>query len=279
MSQPHHNQASGTMPRGATPQVTVAICTYNRHDLVMELLNSLSAQTLAPELYTVLVVDNSDSEDRRRACAAAVSRFSGVELLYSSPPGLSRARNVALASCRTKYIAYIDDDARPDDRWLQAIVEGFQKSKATVLGGPIAPLWPCPRPDWLPERYVACLTILDYGPDDRWMSDFEFAYGTNMAFDVAALRKIGGFDPGLGRIGARTLISEEELQTQVALRARGHLRFYAARAKVSHMVHQNRVSRNYFRARMAWQAVSSLMHESPFVSAEQSYEELSQAAS
>ncbi len=257
--------------------ITVAICTYRRYDLLAQLLAELPHQTLPRDRFRVLVVDNTDSEEQRQAFAQQVAGTAGLDVVVSTPPGLSRARNTALAACRTPFIVYIDDDATPSPHWLESIVEAFGSSRASVVAGPIDPRWPVAPPSWLPDKYLACLTVLDYGSADHPMSDYEFAYGTNMAFVAEALREVGGFDTGLGRIGARTLLSDEEIQVQLALRKRGHESFYAARARVTHLVHKGRVTRNYFRARMAWQAVSTLLHESPLWNAEQSRAELLRA--
>ncbi len=235
-------------------------------------------QTIPQADYQVLVVDNNDDASEREQFANEVQGWPGLEVIVSSPPGLSRARNVAMERCKTEYIVFIDDDAFPEPGWLDALLNGFRKSSASVLAGPIVPVWPKPRPDWLPEKYVACLTILDHGHEDRFLSEYEFAYGTNMAFKTSALREVGGFNAALGRTGSKTLISDEEIEVQIALRARGHKAFYASGATVSHRVHENRLNRNYFRARMAWQAVSTLMHDSPLWHPAHSSQELAHAS-
>src|SRR5208282_516376 len=165
--------------------------------------------------------------------------------------------------CETDYIAYIDDDAVPYPEWLAAIIEAFETTDAAVVAGPILPVWPGPIPEWLPTKYAGCLTILNHGPADRPLREGEFAFGANMAFAVEALRAIGGFNLGIGRTGARNLLSEEEIEIQLVLRDRGYTSFYAASAKVSHVVHRDRVSRSYFRARMSWQGVSALLRNPP----------------
>lgn len=261
-----------------TAQITVAICTYNRYPLLRKLVSILSEQTLPRRMFKILAVDNSNDEAGRNAFAKEAKEQTGLEVVYSSPPGLSRARNVALEKCETEYIAYIDDDALPSPEWLAAIISAFKQSGASVVAGPIEPIWPSPPPDWLPDKYLGCLAILDYGPSDRNLSEYEFAYGTNMAFRASALREVGGFNVGLGRIGSRTLISDEEIETQIAMRKRGHKIFYAAAARVYHRVHENRLSRNYFRARMAWQGVSTLMHDSPLWCFQRSRQEVIRAS-
>jgi glycosyltransferase involved in cell wall biosynthesis len=186
---------------------------------------------------------------------------------------------VALEFCVTRYIAYLDDDASPKPEWLSALLRAFTAHDPSVVAGPIYPVWPRTEPDWLPHKYVGCLTILDHGPNDRWLAGHEFAYGANMAFKTDVLRDIGGFNVGLGRRGGQNLLSEEELEAQLALRQGGHQTFYAAAAGVFHTVHANRLTRNYFRARMAWQAVSALLREPPLKHFDWSQQEIRTAAS
>lgn len=209
----------------------------------------------------MVVVDNSDDLS---ACEG-IANFdlaSNVTLVESHPPGLSRARNRAVELCETRYIAFLDDDAIPSPPWLNTIVEAFRNQpEAVVVAGPIVPIWPAARPEWLPLRYESCLTILDYGPNDHWLGNNEYAWGANISFDLKPLREAGGFNNGLGRVGARILLSGEELQIQNALRARGHRFWYASRAEVAHQVSENRLRRNWFRSRMAWQSVSEHMEE------------------
>src|SRR5262245_33957262 len=161
--------------------ITVAICTYNRCEHVRKLLPPLlTGQMLAPNLYKVMVVDNSDDRRASQAFSREFSGHSNLSIIETSPPGLSRARNVALETCATRYIAYIDDDATPRPEWLSAILRAFTTHDPAVLAGPIYPSWLRSQPDWLPPKYVGCLTILDHGPNDRWLSGNEFAYGANM---------------------------------------------------------------------------------------------------
>jgi GT2 family glycosyltransferase len=259
--------------------ITVAICTYNRHAYLRKLLLLLlSEQTLSPDLYEVIIVDNSDDSLAREAFSRHFPEHSNLSIIESSPPGLSRARNVALEACSTRYIAYLDDDASPKPEWLSAILRAFTTHDPAVVAGPIDPIWPHAQPEWLPHKYVACLTILDFGQNDRWLSGQEFAFGANMAFKADVLREVGGFNVGLGRTGAHSLLSEEEFEAQLALRRRGHRTFYAAAAGVVHTVHPNRLSRNYFRARMAWQAISERLRDPPVQHSDWSQRELATAA-
>jgi GT2 family glycosyltransferase len=258
--------------------ITVAICTYNRHEHLKRLLPLLAEQTLSGDLYKIIIVDNSDDSRASQAFSRQFSEQPNLSILESSPPGLSRARNVALEACATRYIAYLDDDASPKPEWLSATVRAFATHDPAIVAGPIYPVWTRPAPDWLPPKYVGCLTILDHGPNDRWLSGNEFAYGANMSFKADMLREVGGFNVALDRRGGHILLSEGDIEPQLKAYQLGHKTFYAASAGVDHLVPPDRLTRNYFRARMAWQAVSALMRDPPLRHFDWSQHEIRTAA-
>lgn len=259
--------------------ITVAVCSYNRQEFLRKLVPALLTQRgLSAGDYKIIIVENGDDPDAHKALAAEFQRSSNLSLVRSSPPGLARARNAALAACTTTYIVYIDDDAIPKKDWLDAILNAFKVHDPSIVAGPIYPNWQGSQPDWLPQKYMGCLTVLDYGLEDHWLTGDEFAFGANMAFKTEALREVGGFNVGLGRSGGSALLSEEESEVQSMLRKRGHRIFYAAAAGVMHEIHANRLTRNFFRARMAWQAVSELLHNPPKKHFERSQQEIAIAA-
>lgn len=258
--------------------ITVAVCSYNRVNFLQELLPAFSLQSLPAKSYRILVVDNSEDSNIYKELIEEFKSLPNLSVVRSAPPGLSRARNMALELCSTPYIVYLDDDALPERGWLEAIVSAFETHAASIVAGPIFPEWPGPKPEWLPQKYVGCLTILDHGSKDRWLSDQECAYGANMAFRTDALRQLGGFNVGLGRQGNSGLLSEEELEVQLKLKKLGHRAYYAARAAVRHKVHPGRLTRNFFRARMAWQAVSALLRDPPLRHFSWSQQEIAAAA-
>lgn len=261
------------------PKITVAICSHNRYELLSTLLPVFSEQkNISISDFEILIIDNSDSLVGKDNFYSLVECIPNAKVISSQPPGLSRARNEAIKHCQTPYIVYIDDDAIPGDFWLSSLLYSFQNDAADVIAGPISPLWSIPRPEWLPEKYAACLTILNYGDQLRTLGEFEYAYGTNMAFRLNLLKEVGGFKESLGRVGSRTLISEEEIETQILIRKVKGKFIYNPNAIVFHRVHENRISRSYIRARMAWQAVSVLMHDSPHIHIDASRVDLMKAA-
>ena len=92
--------------------ITVCICTYRRESLNATLA-SVTNQVLPDEIKRrILVIDN----DVARTAEPSVSQFAaslpGIELKYVHAPGqnISIARNAALKTCDTHWLAFIDDD-------------------------------------------------------------------------------------------------------------------------------------------------------------------------
>jgi glucosyl-dolichyl phosphate glucuronosyltransferase len=245
--------------------LTVAICTYNRSDMVMACIRELRAQSVYPDKCRLLVIDNSDQPIHTDVLAERLDEFDKLQFVHIEPPSLSRARNEAIRLCETRYLAFIDDDAIPCDGWGASILEVFEENSPAVVGGPISLKWLGQGPpEWLSEAEMGYLGQLELGATERWLCDSEFVFGGNIAFDIFALRKVGGFNPTLGRMGAHPLLSMEEIVVQKELRKSGFRVRYSPNARVFHLVHDDRLSRNWFRARTAWQMVSeALTLESP----------------
>lgn len=243
------------------PKITVAICTYNRFFYLPLSLESLFTQSVGTDEYEILIVDNSDDKTAADAFWATTSLPSNCRLIRTSPPGLSRARNIAYREAKSPLIAYLDDDAIAANNWLETYIAYFNNNpKVGAAGGPVEPIWPNKKPDWLPHSFLGCLTILDYGENDKILGESGFCFGANLAFRREILEKIGGFDETIGRIGNASLLSNEEIivQRKVVEQA-GFNKGYCANAVVQHHVDAERLSYNWFRSRMAWQAVSEIM--------------------
>lgn len=122
--------------------------------------------------------------------------------------------------------------------------------------------WAQPRPPWLHDLALSYLSRIDWGSERRAIAEQEWLAGANLAFDVAALRRVGGFDAALGRSGGgATLVSNEESAALRRLRAAGFVLNYEPGAVVDHLVHAERLTQGWFRRRAAWQAVSDYLED------------------
>jgi glycosyltransferase involved in cell wall biosynthesis len=115
--------------------VTVGVLTYLRPASLAELLPLLLAQLpkLGPGYRAeVLVVDNDPAGSARSVASAQAA--SNVRYVCEKTPGISAARNRALAES-SDLLVFIDDDERPRDDWLVPLVHTWEASRAAVVSG------------------------------------------------------------------------------------------------------------------------------------------------
>ncbi len=93
-------------------KVRIIIPTYNRYDVLYDLLKDLENQTFSE--FCVTIIDQSEKFDK-----SFYNNFSiKIELVRQEIPGLWRARNNAIKDSTEKVIALLDDDSRINKDWL-----------------------------------------------------------------------------------------------------------------------------------------------------------------
>ena len=242
------------------PYITVAICTYDRYDFLSKAIDSVLAQDLDPDLFDLMVIDNTPKGEARAASAAAYADNPRVDYVTEDTPGLANARNVALARSTAEYVLFLDDDAVAQPGWLRALHDTLQAGKGTigVIGGRVLPDFAVPRPAWLHETLAAFLSIVDQpGEAGRPLAPGELIVGANIGCRRKLALQLGGFDVALGRQGAASaslMSGEEDMLIRRVIDA-GRGVFYCGAAVVHHHIPAERLTRDWFRRRAAWQGV------------------------
>lgn len=249
-------------PTGALhPRISVAVCTYNRADRLVFTLDALAEQSVPPEVFEILVIDNRSTDSTAEICKTHQKRLSNLRYIYEPVQGLSKARNTALQQAKADYIAYLDDDAIPCKSWVEAILDAFETTlpKPICVGGPIYPLWDVAKPDWMPQKTFYLFSIVDYQCRSRWLKLPKYPFGANMAFQRSALLQIGGFIECLGREGQSLRSGEEYLVYRLLIEQGKGLLYYEPRASVQHWIPEARMSLNWMLRRSYWQGRSSAL--------------------
>jgi glucosyl-dolichyl phosphate glucuronosyltransferase len=249
----------------SSPRITVSICTYDRYDVLPKAIESAAQQSLSPELYRILIVDNSPDHKRAQSIRKRFTPIPNLTYLVEETPGLSNARNLAARTCGTELIAFMDDDAIASRGWLEEITKSFDLygEDAAIVGGRVDPIWGAPRPPWLHDAMLGNLSVINWGGGTRIANPNEWFAGTNISFRTQQILDHGSFSTNLGRVGSGgALLSNEEIHLVGRIRAAGGKLIYAPAAYVSHLVEPKRLTRSWFRKRSAWQAVSDFMMDS-----------------
>ena len=227
-------------------RLRVAVCTNRPAGRLRACLAALAGQVPDGELALV-------ASALPAAALEDLPRSGGATVLVEPRPGLSRARNRALAWAGDDdtVLAFVDDDTVPAEGWREALMRAWGEAPADVacIGGPIRPRFEAAPPRWFSDGIAHVLTLLDRGPQVRDLDpDTEAVYGANISFRVGPLRRIGGFDPGLGHAPGRVFFGEED-EAQRALVRLGFRVRYVPDAAVEHVVGPDRLTRRSFLVR------------------------------
>ena len=250
------------MPTLSRMDLTVCLCTHNRPRYVADCLDGLARQTVPRERFQTLIVDSGSTPDAHAELRKLAD--ANTVLIRLDQPGVSLARNAGAQAAKTRFIAYIDDDAIPDPAWVASILHALDEPgpQPAVIGGRILPKWEAPLPPWWPASLRGILSIIEHqGQGEYRTPDLPpklEPYAANMVVDVAALLKQGGFGGSLGRHGT-TLLSDEEVQLAWRLQDAGHSVRYDSRIVVHHQIQAVRLRPEWLLARLYWQGFSTVL--------------------
>jgi glycosyltransferase involved in cell wall biosynthesis len=192
------------------PEVTVIIPTRERPEMLRRCLGTILAGDYPADRLQVLVVDNRPDTDDTRHVVEELGRVLPVTYLREDRSGSASARNRGLSSARGEIVAFTDDDAMVDRRWISQLVIGFRAADdvACVTGLLLPRELETPAQVWFEEYggftrgFERRVYDLDgHRPADQPLYPYSagiFGTGNNMAFERAALVEMGGFDPALG---------------------------------------------------------------------------------
>lgn len=193
------------------PGLSISVCTRDRTSLLRQTLGALRQVSYDP--VEILVVDNAPRTDCTRQLVTELARADRrIRYIREDLPGLSRARNRALAEARYGIVAFTDDDTLADPGWPAAIAAGFAADpEAVCVTGPVvsyvldspAEQYFDARMPWVeaihPRRYDLARNrhpspLYPFNPGI-------FGFGANFAVRADAVTAIGGFDAALGAGG------------------------------------------------------------------------------
>lgn len=237
--------------------LSVAICTYNRATLLGRALDSVTNQTLPSDELEILIVDNGSTDETRDVAAAHQLTDARIRYVVESEPGIAHARNRALAEARGEYLAFIDDDAWADTKWLENLLTPLRSihPKPECVVGPVSLVWDGKRPDWFPARFESLLCRYDMGEAPRFLDAGGYLLTTNSLFHREKLLKLGGMRTDLGH-RRRALIGGEDNDIFNRLIANGHGVYYQPQARVFHPVPKERQTRRFLLRRLFWDGAS-----------------------
>ncbi len=228
-------------------QVTIAICTWNREDVLKEtLLNLCSLITPSEVALHLLVINNNCTDDTDAVVASFTDRLP-ISILHEQKAGLSHARNCAIESSNSDILIFIDDDIFVAPNWLVEYVDAFTAYQdADFFGGSLDLAFETNPPKWLKSSLSELGDTFgkrDLGVAARTFTDEEYPLGGNMAFRRRVLED-NRFDPLIGRT-AGGLLGGEEVAFVDTLRNAGSYGIAVGQARGQHFVPEDRINSKF----------------------------------
>jgi len=212
-------------------------------------LDALKKQNTSLNDVEVIIVDNSLQPDKSAEFKNNIKGIPNLSYYITNKSGLSYARNYAIEKCQTKYIAFIDDDSILHPDWLYNLKNTLDStpSDTGAIGGKVLPIWLAERPEWLSDKMLNALTILDWGDGELEIDDFinYWLVGANVIYNTDAVKQVGGFSEKLGR-QQDNLMCHEELDLNLRLYNRGYKIKYQPSIKVNHFVYPYRLTKEHY---------------------------------
>src|SRR5215208_7041099 len=166
------------------PEVTVVIPTRDRATRLVAALEALRGQTLEPERFETLVVDDGSGDATADLLAGLTGDgASGVRAMRLSGDGPAAARNAGWRAARAPLVAFTDDDCEPTPTWLGAMLRTAAASPGAIVQGATAPI---PREADLLRRPFSRTRLIE-GPSP-WFATCNIAYPREL------LEGLDGFD-------------------------------------------------------------------------------------
>lgn len=229
--------------------ISVIVCTYNREKYIYNVLKSLADNTLPPNQYEIVLVDNNCSDNTRNECDRFVRDFPKVAFRYivETNQGLSYARNRGIKESSGDVLVYVDDDALVNNAYLQTYSEFFeQHPDIDAAGGPIIPQYETEEPAWMSPIIKSLLTGYKYhGDQPKEFPQNDYPGGGNAAYRASVFEKVGLFNVELGRKGD-SLVGAEEKDIFDKMITQGMRFYYLPNAILYHIIPEKKLSKDYF---------------------------------
>jgi len=116
---------------------SVVIPTFNRPERLESCLDCLRRLDFPKDLYEVVVVDDGSAVGMA-AVVEPYRKLMNIRLIMQENSGPGIARNNGVSNSRGWFIAFTDDDCRPDRDWLARLSERLKENPERMYGGHIA---------------------------------------------------------------------------------------------------------------------------------------------
>jgi GT2 family glycosyltransferase len=170
---------------GTRPRFSVIVPTHRRDEALARCLASLARLDYGRVEYEVVVVADGQPPESFAAPDGLIAR-----LIVQPRSGPGAARNAGARSARGRWLAFVDDDCRPEAGWLRALERVLESRPGAAVRGRV--LNALQRNAYSDATQVVI---------DKLAATPDYLPTMNFAVDAADFTAIGGFDETFGWAG------------------------------------------------------------------------------
>jgi GT2 family glycosyltransferase len=234
-------------------KVSVVIPTYSmdRYEDMTECLEAVLSQTY-DNIEAIVIVDGNgevyDKFEKEYGSHEDVVTFCSRE--RAGP--ISRG-NMGGVLASGDVIALTDDDAVPEEDWVESLVEMYEKYDAVAAGGRLEPEWVAGEAEYIPEEFYWLIGATHRGFQEE-EGEVRNTFGANLSFTKDVFMELGGI-----KLGGISNSSIQGRESEFCARLRdeyGKGVIYNPDAVVYHKIYDYRTSVWWLHRRAFWQGYS-----------------------
>ena len=231
--------------------IDIAICTWNRREMLAGALASLCQMRIPTGVTTkIIVVDNNSTDgtfEFLKAFKSTAADAMPIEILKESKQGHTVCRNRAIESARGDLILWTDDDVIAAEDWLERYLYFVKDDPGSSFwGSVIEPKFPTGMPRWIAENWnelKGCFADRNLGTESVSFNAGKLPYGANFGI-LTEVQKQYPFNSSFGRRG-HAVMGEDEFDLFRRLLIDGHSGAWIPQAKIWHQIPSSRSSPAY----------------------------------
>ncbi len=168
---------------------SIIIPTFNRRERLLRCLKAISRLEFPEDRFEVIIANDGGDIDEEELLASINNKVA-ISIVDQDHLGPAAARNQGALKAEGKYLVFIDDDCKPDSKWLSRLEGRFALAREGVIYGRVIN----GLPDNIYSTASQMLTsfLSEYHNTDPQKA--RFFTSNNLAISSDIFRKTSGFD-------------------------------------------------------------------------------------
>lgn len=119
-------------------QISLVIAVRNEEHNLKNLLNSLTNQSLSPQYFEIIIVDDHSTDNSLEIINKHKPTLVNLNLLSMAHlMGKKNAISLGISNAKGRLIVTTDADCLPESKWLETIAKFYNKTQAKLIIGPV----------------------------------------------------------------------------------------------------------------------------------------------